>query len=121
MMTIRSLVTNGGWGSGSGRGGGSGGSIRDAGGSFGRMEAAREEEYFRKLQAEQIQKLKERINKEIDHQKESISDLEKEIEIAKKKIKELDDKKSGFDQEERLDDEHPNEPEANYKDYDKDL
>lgn len=36
-------------GSGSGKGGGSGGSIRDAGGAFGKMEAAREEEYFHKL------------------------------------------------------------------------
>lgn len=35
-------------GSGAGRGGGGGGSIRDAGGSFGRMEAAHEEEYFHK-------------------------------------------------------------------------
>lgn len=36
-------------GSGSGKGGGSGGAIRDAGGSFGKMEAAQEEQYFRKL------------------------------------------------------------------------
>ena len=31
------------------QGGGTGGSIRDAGGSFGKMEAAHEEEYFRRL------------------------------------------------------------------------
>ena len=36
-------------GSGAGKGGGSGGSVRDAGGAFGKMEAAREEEYFHKL------------------------------------------------------------------------
>lgn len=36
-------------GSGAGKGGGSGGSIRDAGGAFGKLEAAREEEYFYKL------------------------------------------------------------------------
>lgn len=35
-------------GSGSGRGGGGGGSIRSAGGSFGAMEVAHEEEYFYK-------------------------------------------------------------------------
>lgn len=35
-------------GSGAGKGGGGGGSIREAGGAFGRMEAAREEEYFYK-------------------------------------------------------------------------
>ena len=33
-------------GSGAGKGGGGGGSIREAGGSFGKLEAAREEEYF---------------------------------------------------------------------------
>lgn len=36
-------------GSGAGKGGGSGGSIRDAGGAYGKLEAAREEEYFHKL------------------------------------------------------------------------
>lgn len=35
-------------GSGAGKGGGGGGSIREAGGSFGKMEAAREEEFFYK-------------------------------------------------------------------------
>lgn len=39
----------GGDGSGAGKGGGSGGAIRDAGGAFGKLEAAREEEYFYKL------------------------------------------------------------------------
>lgn len=33
-------------GSGAGRGGGGGGSIREAGGSFGKMEAANEDQYF---------------------------------------------------------------------------
>jgi hypothetical protein len=36
-------------GSGAGKGGGGGGTIRDAGGAFGKMEAAHEEQYFRKL------------------------------------------------------------------------
>lgn len=35
-------------GSGAGKGGGAGGSIREAGGAFGKMEAAREDEYFYK-------------------------------------------------------------------------
>lgn len=35
-------------GSGAGKGGGGGGSIREAGGSFGKMEAAQEEEFFYK-------------------------------------------------------------------------
>lgn len=36
-------------GSGAGKGGGSGGTIRDAGGSFGKMEAAHEDQYFYNL------------------------------------------------------------------------
>lgn len=35
-------------GSGAGKGGGAGGSIREAGGAFGKMQAAREEEHFHK-------------------------------------------------------------------------
>lgn len=35
-------------GSGAGKGGGGGGAIREAGGAFGRLEAAREEEFFYK-------------------------------------------------------------------------
>ncbi|XP_018784725.1 PREDICTED: ATPase inhibitor A, mitochondrial [Bactrocera latifrons] len=45
-------------GSGAGKGGGGGGSIREAGGAFGKMEAAREEEYFYKKQKEQLERLK---------------------------------------------------------------
>ena len=45
-------------GSGAGKGGGGGGSIREAGGSFGKMEAAREEEFFYKKQREQLERLK---------------------------------------------------------------
>ncbi|CAG9536420.1 unnamed protein product [Cercopithifilaria johnstoni] len=44
-------------GSGSGKGGGAGGSIRDAGGAFGKQQAAREEQYFRKLEKEQLKAL----------------------------------------------------------------
>ena len=36
-------------GSGAGKGGGGGGSIREAGGSFGKMEAANEDQYFYNL------------------------------------------------------------------------
>ncbi|XP_069105879.1 ATPase inhibitor B, mitochondrial-like [Argopecten irradians] len=46
-------------GSGAGKGGGTGGSIRDAGGSFGKMEAAHEEQYMRKLAQEQLKHLKD--------------------------------------------------------------
>lgn len=46
MMSSSSQV--GDLGSGAGKGGGGGGSIREAGGSFGKMEAANEEEFFYK-------------------------------------------------------------------------
>lgn len=36
-------------GSGAGKGGGGGGSIREAGGSFGKMQAANEDQYFHNL------------------------------------------------------------------------
>lgn len=36
-------------GSGAGKGGGGGGTIREAGGSFGKMEAAHEDQYFYNL------------------------------------------------------------------------
>ena len=42
-------MTKGDIGSGAGQGGGTGGSIRDAGGAFGKREAAQEEQYFRNL------------------------------------------------------------------------
>lgn len=45
-------------GSGAGKGGGGGGSIREAGGSLGKMEAAHEEEYFHRQQREQLKSLK---------------------------------------------------------------
>ncbi|XP_063589972.1 ATPase inhibitor mai-2, mitochondrial-like isoform X3 [Penaeus indicus] len=46
-------------GDGAGVGGGSGGTIREAGGAFGKREAAQEEQYFRKLEQEQMRKLKD--------------------------------------------------------------
>ncbi|XP_059608465.1 ATPase inhibitor mai-2, mitochondrial-like [Phlebotomus argentipes] len=54
-------------GSGAGKGGGGGGSIREAGGSLGKMEAAKEEEYFYRKQREQLQKVKEAQVKEEGH------------------------------------------------------
>lgn len=43
---VRNYSQLGDLGSGAGKGGGGGGSIREAGGAFGKLEAAREEEYF---------------------------------------------------------------------------
>uniref|UniRef100_A0A0M3IB17 ATPase inhibitor, mitochondrial n=1 Tax=Ascaris lumbricoides TaxID=6252 RepID=A0A0M3IB17_ASCLU len=48
-------------GSGEGKCGGSGGTIREAGGAFGKLEAAREEKYFFELNEEQIRTLKHEV------------------------------------------------------------
>jgi hypothetical protein len=45
--------------------GGSGGSIREAGGAFGKMEAAREEEYFHKLKQAQLKALKDQATRDV--------------------------------------------------------
>ncbi|XP_037557358.1 uncharacterized protein LOC119434112 isoform X1 [Dermacentor silvarum] len=42
--------SSGDWSGGIGKGGGAGGSIREAGGGFAKMELAREEQYFRQLE-----------------------------------------------------------------------
>ncbi|XP_062563885.1 ATPase inhibitor A, mitochondrial [Armigeres subalbatus] len=57
-LRIAKMSQVGDLGAGAGKGGGGGGTIREAGGSFGKMEAAHEEEYFYKQQREQLQKLK---------------------------------------------------------------
>ncbi|ESO83154.1 hypothetical protein LOTGIDRAFT_236756 [Lottia gigantea] len=77
------------FGSGAGKGGGGGGSIREAGGSFGKMEAAHEEQYFRKLQAEQLKKMKEHLGEEIEHHERSIKQHKESIERHKKRIGQL--------------------------------
>ncbi|XP_053689087.1 ATPase inhibitor mai-2, mitochondrial-like [Sabethes cyaneus] len=57
-LSIVKMSQVGDLGSGAGKGGGGGGSIREAGGSFGKMEAAHEEEYFYKQQREQLEQIK---------------------------------------------------------------
>jgi hypothetical protein len=74
-------------GSGAGKGGGSGGSIRESGGAFGEVEAAREEEFFRKLQKEQLDKLKDDVKDEIKHHKEALERHQKRLDEIEKKSK----------------------------------
>ncbi|CAD5118337.1 DgyrCDS7049 [Dimorphilus gyrociliatus] len=81
------------WGSGSGRGGGGGGSVRDAGGSFGKMEAAHEEQYFRKMQQEQLKAIQASLHEEIEFSEKQISELQEEIARHKKKLSKLKDLK----------------------------
>jgi transposase len=78
-----------GWGSGSGKGGGSGGAIRDAGGAMGKRGAAKEEEYFRQLNNEQMDTLTKSIHEEIKYHKDQIEDIEEMIERHQKKLEEL--------------------------------
>ncbi|XP_064597620.1 ATPase inhibitor mai-2, mitochondrial-like [Liolophura sinensis] len=85
------------WGEGAGKGGGSGGSIREAGGSFGKMEAAREEEYFRKLQSKQLEKLKDSIHDEIDFHTKQIKMHQDAISRHKRKIGKLEDQENDSD------------------------
>jgi len=59
-------------GSGAGKGGGSGGSIRDAGGAFGKMEVAQEEMYFRKQNQKLLQGMKDDLASEIEFHEEQI-------------------------------------------------
>jgi hypothetical protein len=58
-------MSTGDMGSGSGRGGGSGGTIRDAGGAFGKREQAFEDQYFMKLNDEQLKHLHDSLEEEI--------------------------------------------------------
>ncbi|KAI6240774.1 ATP synthase F1 subunit epsilon [Aphelenchoides fujianensis] len=87
--TSRRLMGDG-LGRGSGKSGGSGGSIRDAGGAFGEMGAAREEEYFRKLQAAQFRQLKDQLNREVEHHESQAKNHAEVIARHKKRIAELE-------------------------------
>ncbi|XP_071810961.1 ATPase inhibitor mai-2, mitochondrial-like [Apostichopus japonicus] len=84
--------SSGEWGSGAGKGGGTGGSIRDAGGAFGKMEAAHEEQYFRKLQQEQLKTLKKHHDDEIDAHESEINRHKEAIKRLHKKKKEIDER-----------------------------
>lgn len=58
-------------------------------GAFGKMESAREEEYFRRKQANQIEDLKKHFHDEIDRHEELIKQHQKAIEESKKRIENL--------------------------------
>ncbi|KAL1426797.1 hypothetical protein MTO96_018021 [Rhipicephalus appendiculatus] len=71
------------------RAGGAGGAIREAGGSFGKMERAREEEYFLRTQRGQFKMLRDHIQKEITEREQLIKALQEQINRNKKIIEEL--------------------------------
>ncbi|XP_070533788.1 ATPase inhibitor, mitochondrial-like [Ptychodera flava] len=91
------LMSQGEYGSGVGKGGGGGGSVREAGGSFGKMEAAHEEQYFRKLQAEQLKSLKSQHDEEIEHHESAIRRHQEAIERHKKRMRQIDDQADDLD------------------------
>ncbi|XP_011166211.1 uncharacterized protein LOC105200382 isoform X1 [Solenopsis invicta] len=79
-------------GSGAGKGGGGGGTIRDAGGSFGKMEAAHEDQYFYNLQKEQLKKMRESLHDEISFHEEQIKRHQEAINRHKKRITDMEQK-----------------------------
>ncbi|XP_062606658.1 ATPase inhibitor mai-2, mitochondrial-like isoform X1 [Saccostrea cucullata] len=76
-------------GGGAGKGGGTGGTIREAGGTFGKIEAAREEEYIRRLNAQQLKALKDHLDEEVNHHERIIKEHQEAIKRHKQKISEL--------------------------------
>ncbi|KAK0053864.1 ATPase inhibitor mai-2 mitochondrial [Biomphalaria pfeifferi] len=96
IMSARA-VTSGNPGDGVGKGGGAGGAVREAGGAFGKMEVAKEEQYFRQLQKEQMEKLKDLLEDEVSHHERQIRQHQDAIEHHKKKISRLNKKTDGSD------------------------
>jgi len=88
-FVISRMMSSGEYGSGAGKGGGSGGSIRDAGGSFGKMEAAREDEYFRRMQAEQLKAMKTELASEIENHQLQLKHHAEAAERSKRRIAEI--------------------------------
>ncbi|KAK4326676.1 hypothetical protein Pmani_002835 [Petrolisthes manimaculis] len=87
-VCVRSM-SKGDPGSGAGQGGGTGGTIRDAGGAFGKREAAQEEQYFRKLQQEQLEKMRSSLKEEVDFHKKQIKAHEDAVKRHEKRLKDL--------------------------------
>merc|ERR1712180_85035 len=61
------------------------------------MEAAHEEQYFRQLQAAQLEKMKEMVEDEVAHHGRQIRQHQEAIDHHKKKMARLDKHKSGSD------------------------
>merc|ERR1739846_66207 len=100
LLSTSSLRMSSEMGSGSGKGGGAGGSVRSAGGAFGKMEHAHEEQYFREQQQAQLKAIKEQQHqmaelhkREIKHHEELIKrhkeSLEQYEKLKKKTEKEM--------------------------------
>ncbi|KAH3748633.1 hypothetical protein DPMN_183080 [Dreissena polymorpha] len=90
LITSSVRAMSGDLGSGAGKGGGSGGSIRDAGGAFGKIEAGREEEYFHKLGDKQLKEFQKNMNEQKKFHEEEIKRLEASLARHKEQVKKLD-------------------------------
>ncbi|CAJ0562833.1 unnamed protein product, partial [Mesorhabditis spiculigera] len=77
-------------GDGAGKSGGTGGSIRDAGGAFGKMEAAREGEYFHKLQQKQIDELKKHLSETVAQTEAQLKQHQEALNRHKKALADLE-------------------------------
>ncbi|XP_060527147.1 ATPase inhibitor, mitochondrial-like [Cylas formicarius] len=84
-------------GKGAGKGGGGGGAVRDAGGPFGKMGAAREEEYFYHKQRELIAKLKDQLEEENRLREAEITRHRQAIEENKEAVKKIEESLSYCD------------------------
>ncbi|XP_065901137.1 ATPase inhibitor mai-1, mitochondrial-like [Dysidea avara] len=68
------------------KGTGSGGSIRSTGGKFSEMEMACEEQYFRKLQQQQLDELKKHLEEAKHHHEEEIKTHDEAIEELEEQL-----------------------------------
>jgi len=74
---------------GSGPTDGKAGAIREAGGAFGKLEVAREEEYFYKKQREQLQKLKSDQISQAEFHRKQIQEHEEALRRHKETLDKL--------------------------------
>jgi hypothetical protein len=87
MSTTDSQLPN--WGSGVGKGGGSGGTVRESGGAFGVREAVMEEQYFRRLTAQQLDELHDHYVEEIRFLEKQVKEQQELIEKQKQRLTSL--------------------------------
>ncbi|VDM95639.1 unnamed protein product [Thelazia callipaeda] len=78
-------------------GGGSGGSIRDAGGAFGKIQAGREEEFFKKLEKEQLKSLqmqyrnlRKEMEREIEDHENQVRDHQEAVDRLRRRVDALE-------------------------------
>ena len=73
------------------------GSIRAGGGKFGEIEQAEENVYFKKLEQEQLRKLKEMKQESADHIEGELGELELRVKKLKRRLKEHQDDMTDID------------------------